>query len=142
MDSKERAYTIRRVQYYYTTVKDVPGASYRLLSTLAELGVGMLAFTAVPAGLMQTQLTIFPEQPGHLEIEARKAQLELEGPHPALFVQGDTGLGALAPIHRKLLDAEVNVFASTATSDGRGGYGYLIYIRPEQFDAAVEALGI
>jgi prephenate dehydratase len=54
------AFKIRRVDYFYTTVKDQPGEAYKLLSLLASMGIKLFAFTAVPFGPMTTQLTIFP----------------------------------------------------------------------------------
>jgi predicted amino acid-binding ACT domain protein len=66
----------------------------------------------------------------------------LEGPHQAFLVQGDDRLGALTGIHEALFRADVNVFASSGVTDGRGTFGYLIYVRPESFDRAAEALGI
>jgi hypothetical protein len=41
---------VRRVDYFSTTVKDQPGEAYQLLTTLADLGINLLAFTAVPIG--------------------------------------------------------------------------------------------
>jgi predicted amino acid-binding ACT domain protein len=59
-----------------------------------------------------------------------------------LLVQGDDKLGALTEIHRKLSLANVNVYAASGVTDGAGSFGYLIYIRPEQFDNALAALGL
>ncbi|GIV60271.1 hypothetical protein GQ464_002145 [Rhodocaloribacter litoris] len=133
---------IRRVDYFYTTVRDEPGEAYRLLSTLADLGINMMAFSAVPVGPMHTQLTIFPDDTGRLQRIAREAQLRLDGPHPALLVQGDDRLGALAEVHAKLYEAGVNVYASSGVADGRGSFGYVIYVRPEEYERAAEALGV
>ena len=116
--------------------------SYKLLSLLADVGVNLLAFTAVPSGLLNTQFTLFPEDADKLKIEAKKAALNIHGPIPALLVQGDDELGALTEIHKKLYDNGVNVVSSTAVSEGKGGFGYIIYIRTEQFNAAMAALGI
>jgi hypothetical protein len=136
------AVRLRRVGYLYVNVEDQPGEAYKLLALLAERGINLLAFTAVPTGDVRAQLTIFPEDPELLASEARKAGLELEGPHPALLVQGDCELGALADVHRRLYEAGVNVFASSGVADGRGGFGYVIYIRPDDFEKAAEALGV
>jgi hypothetical protein len=133
---------IRRVEYFYTTVRDQPGEAYKLLHLLSELGIKQLAFAAVPTGLMRTQLTIFPEEPQKLTGEARRAKLDLDGPYPALLVQGDDELGALADIHRRLFEAGVNVYASSGVADGRGSYGYVIYVRPEEFEQAAQALEV
>jgi hypothetical protein len=134
------ALRISRVDYYYTSVEDRPGEAHKLLSALAELGVNLLAFTAVPIGPARTQLTLFPQDPLQLRDAAGKAGLSLDGPHPALLVQGDDELGALAGIHAKLYEADVNVYAASGVADGRGGFGYLIYVRPDDYDRAAAAL--
>jgi hypothetical protein len=136
------AFTIRRVDYFYTTVEDKPGTAYRLLSQLAELGIDLLALTAVPVGPMRAQLTLFPAETGRFRSAAKQANLSLDGPHRALLVQGDDSLGAVAEVHEKLADAGVNVYASTGASGGHGTYGYVLYVRPEQFDQAARALEV
>jgi hypothetical protein len=136
------AHTIRRVEYFNATVRDEPGQGYKLLAQLAELGFNLLAFTAVPIGPLQTQLTIFPDDPGKLAQAARTAGLSLIGPFPAFLVQGDDELGAFAGIHAKLYQANVNVYASSGVTDGRGSYGYVLYVRPEEYDRAARALGV
>ena len=133
---------IRRVEYFYTTVRDQPGEAYKLLHLLTELGINQLAFAAVPTGPLHTQLTIFPAQSAKLISEARRAKLDLDGPYPALLVQGDDELGALADIHRRLYEAGVNVYASSGVADGRGSYGYVIYVRPEDFERAAQSLDV
>jgi predicted amino acid-binding ACT domain protein len=136
------ACVVRRVDYFYTTVADQPGKAYALLKTLADLGINLLAFAAVPIGPLYTQLTLFPEDRGKLTREAQSAQLVLDGPHPALMVQGDDELGALAELHVKLARASVNVYASTGVADGKGSFGYVLYVRPEEFEKASASLGV
>ncbi len=136
------AIKIKKIEYFYCNIQDQPGESYKLLTLLAEVGVNLLAFTAVPSGLLNTQFTLFPEDSNKLIIEAKKASLSIQGPVPALLVQGDDELGALTDIHKKLFDAGVNVVASTAVTDGKGGFGNVIYIRTEQFNSAIEALDL
>jgi hypothetical protein len=136
------AHTIHRVEYFYTTVNEEPKEVYELLSQLARLGVNLLALTAIPMGPLSTQLTLFPQNAPQLVNAAAKAGLVLAGPHLALLVQGDDELGALAKIHSKLHDAKVNVYASNGVTDGRGHYGYVIYLRPEEFQQAAQALEV
>ena len=136
------AHKIRKVEYFYTTVKDQPGSSFNLLSQLAGLGINQLAFVAVPTGPTHTQLTIFPEDSNQLITVANRSGLSLDGPHPAILVQGDDELGALQEIHNKLFLANVDVYASTGVTDGKGGFGYLVYVRPKEFDRAVNALDL
>lgn len=136
------AFTIRRVDYFYTMVKDQPGESYRLLSDLAALGVNLLAFSAVPMGPLRTQFTLFPEDTLKLVDAAKKAGLSLDGPSPALLVRGDDELGALANIHMRLSQANVSVYASSGVADGKGSFGYVVYVRPEEFARAMKALEV
>lgn len=137
------AYTIRRAEYFYTTVNDEPGDRYQLLTQLAGLGINLLAFTGMPLGPTRTQLTLFPEDPALMIEAARKAGLALDGPHTALLVQGDDELGAFARIHKRLHEAHVNVYASSGVvGENRGTFGYVLYVRPEDYARAVQALGV
>ena len=133
-------FTIRRVEYYYANVRDELGAAYRLLSQLAELGVDLLAFTAVPSGPALAQFTLVPTDTGKLLAQASVAGLPLDGPYHAFLVQGDDELGALANVHEQLVKAGVDIFASSGVSDGRGAFGYLVYVREDQFERATAAL--
>lgn len=133
---------IRRVGYVNLTVRDQPGEAYRLLSGLASQGVGLLAFSAVPIGPTETQLRLFPDDLDDLIQAAGKIGLVLSKPVTALLIQGDDQMGAVAEIHGRLSEAGVNVYASNGVADGRGRYGYVIYLRPEELGAAENALGI
>jgi hypothetical protein len=134
------AFTIRGVDYYYANVRDELGAAYRVLSQLAELGVNLLAFTAVPSGPTRAQLALVPDDSRKLIAEATAAGMPLDGPYHALLVQGDDELGALAEVHEQLVRAGVDIFASSGVTDGQGSFGYLIYVREDQFEKAVRAL--
>ena len=135
-------FKIRRVDYFYTMVEDQAGEAYNLLSLIAKVGINLLAFTAVPVGPKRTQLTLFPEDTHKMEKEAKNSGLILDGPHRALIVQGDDVLGAFAGIHEKLFQANVNVYASSGVADGIGSYGYVLYIRQEEYERAVNALEV
>ncbi len=133
---------IKKVDYYYCTVEDQPGESYKLLSFLAKVGVSLCAFTAVPTGLFRTQFTLFPDDTSKLVFEAKRANINLAGPNPAFLIQGDDEIGALVDIHQKLFEANVNVYSSCAVTDGKGSFGYVVYVSPEQYKRASEALEV
>lgn len=136
------AFTIRRVDYFYAWVEDQPGQGYNLLTQLADVGINLLAFAAVPVGPLRTQLTLFPEDTRQLQQASRKIGLRVDGPHPALLVQGDDKMGALAEVHARLAKANVNVYASTGVTDGKGSYGYVLYVRPEEYERATATLSV
>lgn len=136
------AFKIRKVDYFYCSVVDQPGEAYKLLTQLEQGGINLLAFTAIPVGPNRTQLTLFPEISGKLVNEAKNAGFNLDGPHPALLVQGDDELGALTDIHQILFEANINVYASNGVTDSNGSFGYLLYVRPEDYERAATALKV
>ena len=136
------AYKIRKVEYFYCSVIDQPGEAYKMLSELEQSGINQLAFTAIPIGPNRTQLTLFPENSVKLITEAKRSNFSLDGPHRAILVQGDDELGALTEIHQILYEANVNVYASNGVTDGKGCFGYLLFVRPEEFDRAASALNV
>lgn len=133
---------ISRIEYFYCTVRDRPGEAHRLLSRLASSGVNLLAFNAIPMGLDQVQLMLFPEDANPLARVAEDEGLILDGPQYALLIRGDDELGAISQIHQQLADAEVNVSAASGITDSKGGFGYIVYLAAEDFGAATAALGI
>jgi hypothetical protein len=134
--------SVRTVEYYYATVLDRPGQAAELLTLLRDAGVELLAFSILPTGPTHTQLMIFPESPVQLLSTAKKAGLELTGPQHALLVAGDNELGALVDLHRSLAEADINVYASSGVTDTRGGFGYVLYVRPEDFKNAASVAGV
>jgi hypothetical protein len=131
-----------RVEYFYATIKDRPGEAYHLLSQLAAAQVNLLAFSAIPLGPEVTQLALFPEQTDLLIRAADRTGTILTGPHRAFIVHGDDELGAFASIHMRLADARINVYASSGVTDGRGGFGYVLYVRPEDYERAAHVLNL
>ncbi len=136
------ALNIRKAEYFYTTVADQPGEAYKILTILEDMGINLNAFTAIPLGPERTQFTLIPEDENKLVEAAKKAGFSLDGPHPSILVQGDDELGALTDIHKKLFQANVNVYASNGVADGKCCFGYILYVRPEEIDKALAALGI
>ena len=134
--------SIRLVQYFYALARDAPGEAYQVLAALASSEVNLLAFNAVPMGPSQAQLTLFPEDPEQLLRVAKRLGMTLTGPNRAFLIQGDDRLGAFAEIHRKLYDARINVYACNGVTDGKGDFGYLLYLRPEDYDRAALVLQV
>ena len=133
---------ISRVEYFRTELKNRPGEAYKFLSQLALLKINLLAFSATPISKTDTQLTFFPENPKIMKNEASRAGLYMEGPKPALLIQCDDRLGALADIHLKIYEADINVKSAGGVTDGSGAFGYVIHVEQEDFEKAAAALGI
>jgi hypothetical protein len=133
-------FSVRSVEYFYTRVEDEPGRAYGLLANLASEDINLLAFSAVPYGPNYVELTIFPDRSKDFQRVAQKLGWVLTGPQHACLIQGDDHLGALAEIHKRLRDANVNIYASTGVTDGEGRYGYVIYVKEEDHQFAAKAL--
>lgn len=136
------SYKIRKLNYYYAITQDKPGEAHKILSVLADVGVNQLAFNTMQMGPERAQITLFPEDESLLLNVAKKAGLNLDGPYNAILVQGTDEMGALVKVHEKLHNANINIASSTAIADGSGSYGYLIYVRPDDYDKAADALSI
>jgi len=133
--------SVRTLEYFYTRVEDEPGKAYELLARLASEEINLLAFSAVPFGSNHVELTIFPDRIDNLLRVAKELGWTLIGPQHACLIQGDDHLGALAEIQMKLLDAGVKIYASSGVTDGKGHYGYVIYVKEGDHQAAAKALG-
>ena len=133
---------VRKVQYFYATVRGEPEEAFAVLTHFAGQGVNLLALNSVPMGPDSTQFTLFPEEPSRLAETARAANLALDGPHHALLVQGDDEIGAVSKVHSRLHQAGVEVYASNAVTDGRGHFGYVLYLRAADAERAAAALNV
>src|ERR1700722_5766006 len=99
------ALSVRSVEYFYTRVEDDPGRAYELLAQLASKEINLLAFSAVPYGSDQVELTIFPEQSANLLRTGEENGWVFTGPQHACLIEGDDHLAALAVVHKKLMEA-------------------------------------
>ena len=135
-------FSVRTVEYFYTRVEEEPTRAYDLLAKLASEEINLLAFSAIPFGPNHVELTIFPDRSQDFQRVAEKLGWKLIGPQHACLIQGDDHLGALAEIHRRLLDVGVIIYASTGVTDGEGHYGYVIYVKEEDHLAAARALSL
>lgn len=136
------AETIREVEYFYALVSDKPGEGRRLLEHLSERGVNLLAFTAFPVHEDKTQLDFFPESSDQLQEAADNAGIPLVGPKKAFLIQGEDRIGALHEHHLKLANAGVNIHASNGVVDGSGRFGYILWVKPDDYEKAARALGV
>ncbi len=133
---------IRRVDYYYVQVPDAPGEGFRVLGKLREEGVNLLSFTAFPVGGGKAQIDLVPEHGEALVKAAKAAGLTLSPKKQAFLIQGKDRPGAVAESMKKLSDARVNVHAGNACCSADGGFGCILWVKPQQIEAAAKALGI
>jgi hypothetical protein len=133
-------YGIKQVEYYNIAVEGHVGEGSKLLAELAGAGVDFLAYKAVPLEPGRTQFTLVADDGSKMNDGAKKAGLNVDGPHSALLIQGDERPGALADIYEKLSQAAVPVYESSGIAHINGGYGVLLYIEQDECDRALAAL--
>ena len=133
---------MRIVDCFYVTVRDRPGEGHRLLEHISERGINLTAFTAIPTGTDETQICLVTEQQDRLEEAAADAGTALTGPKKAFLIQGRDRIGALHAYHLTLANAGVNVYSSNGVCDGKGDFGFILWVEPEDLDRAIDAFGI
>jgi hypothetical protein len=132
--------TVRRVEYFYITLEDKPGEGAKVLERLKQADVNLVAFTAFPSGEGKTQVDFFPEDPERFEKAMGDLNTALIGPRRAFLLQGDDRPGAIVELHQRLAQAGINAYAANGVSDGRGAFGYILWIRAEEYEKAAAAL--
>jgi hypothetical protein len=131
---------VRTVDYWHTEVPDKAGAADGVLQRLFAAKVNLLAFLAFPAGGGKSQVDLVPADPATFEKAAKAAGISLSAKKRALLVQGSDRVGALADHTHRLGSKGINVTAGTAVATPGGGYGFLIWVKPSDVDAAAAAL--
>lgn len=131
---------VRRVDYYYAEVPDQPGEGARIFQKLKEAGVNLLSFNAFPGVANRAQIDFVPENSEAFAKAAKGAGITLSAKKQALFVQGPDRVGAAADILKRLADAKINVRAANGCAAERG-FGIVVWVKPEDFQAASKALG-
>jgi len=124
----------RLVDYFYVTIPDKPGEGARLLETLRQEGVNLLAFSAFPEG-RRSQADFIPEDSAAFRRAAKRAKWKVTGPKKVFLLQGDDRVGALADLARALANAKVNVTALDAVSV-HGRYGAIFWVAAKDLKKA------
>lgn len=132
--------TIRRVPYFYVMAKDQPGEGARMLQTLKDAGINLLALSGFPSS-RRTQVDFVPEDPVAFRAAAKQAKWKVVGPKTVFLVDGDDRPGVMAEVLGKLAAAKVNVTATGAVCAGGGRFGALLWVKPRDVARAAKALG-
>lgn len=131
---------VRKLGYYTMQVPNRAGAGARLLDTLRQEGVDLLAFTGFPER-GGAQVDFVPAQDKALRRAAKRAGLKLSARKTVFLAQGDDRPGAIAVILGKLAAAKINVTALDAVAAGKGRFGAILWVKPNDLARAARALG-
>ncbi len=132
--------TMRLVEYYYVMVPNKPGEGARLLDTLRQEGVNLLACSAFPEG-RRWQVDFIPADAAAFRQAAKKAKWKLAGPKRGFLVQGDDRVGAVADLLDRLAAAKINVTALDAVcADGR--FSVIFWVEQRDVKRTAALLGL
>lgn len=134
--------SIKRANYYHTTVEDKHGKGYWLLEHFRQKGVNLEAFVAFPLGGGKSQLDFVVDDVEILRQAALEAGILLTGPKRAFIAQGDDEVGSIVDLHQKLTAAKINIHAASGLSGGTGSFCYLFWVKSDDYEKAAQALGI
>jgi len=132
---------IRRIEYFYVEVPDKPGEGVRVLGALKEAGVNLLSFTAFPTGSGKAQIDLVPQDAQALQKAVKNTGYQLSASKQAFFVQGENRAGAAADVLRKLSAAGINVRAANGAA-APAGFGLILWVAPNDYAKAAQALGV
>ena len=131
--------TMRLVEYYYVMVPNKPGEAVRLLDTLRQEDVNLLAFSVFPEG-RRAQIGFIPADAAAFRQAAKKAKWKLARPKRGFLMQGDDRVGAVADLLDRLAAAKINVAALDAIC-ADGWFGVIFWVEPRDVKKTAALLG-
>jgi len=123
-------FAAKQVQYYYVMLPDKAGEGARILNTLKQSGVELIAFVAFPVGKTRAQLDFVPVDGNKFTETLDRAGIRFTGPKTAFIIQGEDRTGAMADVLELLADAHINVTAVQAIRSGEGRFGAILWVKP------------
>ncbi len=106
-----------------------------------ECGVDLLVYSGFPIGGGKAQLDFVPRNMIAFRKVARKNGWHLSKAKKGFLVTGGDQLGAVHRHIRKLADAKINITAADAVAAGKGRYGMILWVNPNQYNRAARVLG-
>jgi hypothetical protein len=132
---------VRVVDYWYALVPDQAGSGNEVLQRLAKARVDLLAFLAFPSAGGKAQVDLFPAEPAKFEVAAKAAGVTLaSGRKRAILVEGTDRVGAASEHTARLAAKGIHAVAGTAVATPGGGYGFLLWTKQDDVDAAARTL--
>ncbi len=131
---------VKKIKYCYMKVPNRAGQGERVLRTLREEGINLLAYSGFPIGKGKAQLDFIPEDMTALRQVARANDWKLSAVKKGFLITGSDRLGAVHRHIAKLADRGINVTAADAVAAGRGRYGMLLWVRPQNYVRAARVL--
>jgi hypothetical protein len=134
------AYQIRKVKYCYVTARSRAGEASKVLNELRKAKIDLLAFSGFPLRDGKAQLDLVTNGTAAVERVARKQGWRLSRVKRAFLVQGSDELGAVHKVLSRLAKKGINVIAADAVAAGKGRYGMILWVKPQNYNSAARIL--
>ena len=134
------ATTIRKVSYAYVSAPSKPGAAARVLQSLQDANVNLLAFSGFPRGRNTAQIDVVTDDLDGLKGVARAQKWKLSRIKHAFLVQGADEVGAAVAPLAKMGVANINVIAADAIAAGEGRFGMIFWVDARNYNRAAKLL--
>ena len=131
---------IRKVDFFVTEMVNRPGTGAKALKALKKHKVGLLAFTAFPAGDV-TQADFVPEDSRRFLAAAKSLGWKVSAKKSGFLVSGKDKTGALIGVMNTLAKSGVNVTAITAVTGGKRRFGAIFWVKAPNVGKAARVLG-
>jgi len=131
---------IKKVDYFYTELADRPGTGAKALKALKKHKVGLLAFSAFPAGDV-TQADFVPDDSRRFLAAAKALGWKVSMKKTGFLVHGKDKTGALIGVMNKLGKSGVNVTAISAVTGGKRRFGAIFWVKAPNVVKAARVLG-
>ena len=130
---------VKKVSYCYLMVSNRAGQGTKVLETLRDAGVDLLAYSGFPSK-GKAQLDLIPENMAALRRVARTRGWRLSKVKKAFLIEGSDRLGAVHRHIAKLADRKINIVAADAVAAGKGRYGMILWVKPKDYARAARVL--
>ncbi|NIM48800.1 MAG: hypothetical protein GTO22_06000 [Gemmatimonadales bacterium] len=132
---------VKKVNYCYLKVPNRAGQGDKILGQLREGAVNLLAYSGFPIGGGKAQLDFVPEDMAAFRSVARKNGWRVSKVKKGFLITGPDRAGAAHRHISKLAAAKINITAADAVAAGKGRYGMILWVKPNQYGRAARALG-
>ena len=133
---------VSKAEYHYAVFNDKSGVSAGLFELFKQNDINLLAFHAFPTGKNLSQIDFFPKNPKRFRAILAESGVKLIGPKYAFLLQGVDSLGAIMDHHELLAKSDINILASSGVVDGEGHFGYIIWVKQNDYEKACKAFGL
>jgi hypothetical protein len=130
----------RKVGYVDLKVPRRAGEGAQILGALRKAGVSLLAFTGFPDTGGKAQIDLVSDDIGAVRRVAKQEGWSLGPTKKGFLVQGRDQVGAVHRDLGRLAAAGINVTAADAVAAGRGRYGMILWVKPNDYARAARVL--